>query len=139
MAINPFEIVKDINGPKKNLLRDGSITQADYVAYVINKSFSYFRDTVLIANEMNIRHDLSPDMQYDFYVAMVPKGKRFSKWFKPSEDLNITAIQEYYGFSREKAKFAAKVLNEAQLEKIKASLEHGGESKVKHGGAIIRD
>ena len=49
---NPFEFVKAINN-KQNIIRD-DLDEKAYNPYMINRAFSYFPDTVLLANEMNV-------------------------------------------------------------------------------------
>jgi hypothetical protein len=49
--VNPFEFVNDINHGKSNIMVD-DITEKAYNAFMVNRSLSYFNDTVLFANEM---------------------------------------------------------------------------------------
>lgn len=92
--LSPFDFINNINaGPSAgNLLEgctadDSESTPMDnpskqYVPFIINRSLSYFNDTVLFANEMNRHHSLPPKMQYDFYRHAMRPRKRFSKWAK---------------------------------------------------------
>ena len=85
---SPFTFISSINNGCKgeHLLEDCKADQSleiinpdsiekAYVPFVINRSFSYFRDTVIFANEMNINHTLPSRMQYDFYRNMVKYNK----------------------------------------------------------------
>ena len=59
--MNPFDYLNSINVSKQNLMRgsnDDAVAEKDYVPYMVNRGLSYFQDTVVIANEMNVHHDL---------------------------------------------------------------------------------
>ena len=101
--MNPFDYVKAINSTKKDIMVD-DISEAEYQAFVINRSLSYFPDTVLYANEMNLNSHLPARLQFDFFINIIKKRNRFSKWFKPIEIQSIDIVKEYYGYSNEKAK-----------------------------------
>ena len=55
--VKPFDYVNDINYGKKNIMVD-DIAEKNYNAFIVNRALSYFNDTVLYANEMNIHHSL---------------------------------------------------------------------------------
>jgi len=136
--LSPFDFVKSINGPveKANLFDgydaleeslDPDSPSKAYVPFVINRSLSYFQDTVLIANEMNRHHALPPKMQYDFLCSMVRPRKRFSKWTKKSPDpIEISAIMEYYGYSAHRAREAYELLSPDQLQLLIKATDKGG-------------
>ena len=55
--MNPFDYVNAINYSKKDIM----VTRDDekvYVPFMVNRSRSYFSDTLLLANEMNKFHHL---------------------------------------------------------------------------------
>lgn len=140
MAINPFEFVNDINGSKKNIIKNGDASESDYVPFVINKAFSYHLDTILYAQDMNMAHELPKMMQYEYYLNSIKKGKRFAKWHK-KEGINngVDVIRQYYGFSYSKAIQAAKVLTEDQVEELKEKMAVGGVSKEPAVGVNLND
>jgi len=61
--MNPFEYVNSINMTKKDIMID-DLSEKAYAPFMINRSLSYFNDTVLMANEMNIKHHLDAKLQY---------------------------------------------------------------------------
>ena len=65
--MNPFEYVNSINMTKKDLMVD-DIAEKGYAPFMINRSLSYFNDTVLMANEMNMHHHLDNKLQYSFLI-----------------------------------------------------------------------
>ena len=123
--MSPFEFVKAINN-KRNIIRD-DLDEKAYLPYMINHSLSYFPDTVLLANEMNINHHLDNKPQNDFFINTIRKNpKRFSKWNKTKSDADFEAVKEYYGYSNEKARSALSLLSTEQINIIKKKVDHGG-------------
>ena len=123
--MNPFEYVNAINMTKKNIMVD-DIAEKQYVPYMTNRSLSYFNDTVLIANEMNINHHLDNRLQFDFFINIIRKRKRFSKWFKPESQSDVEVVKAYYGYSNEKARQVLSLLTKEQLEVLKKKVDKGG-------------
>ena len=123
--MSPFEFVKAINN-KKDIIRD-DLDEKSYLPYMINHSFSYFPDTVIFANEMNINHHLDNKLQNDFFINTIRKNpKRFSKWNKVKHDGDFEAVKEYYGYSNEKTRSALSLLSTEQIDIIKKKVDHGG-------------
>ena len=63
--MNPYDYLNAINTTKKNVIVD-DVTEKGYSAFMVNRSLSYFNDTVLLANEMNRYHHLANKLQFDF-------------------------------------------------------------------------
>jgi len=123
--MSPFEFVKAINN-KQDIIRD-DLDEKSYLPYMINHSFSYFPDTVLLANEMNANHHLDNKLQNDFFINTIRKNpKRFSKWNKVKHDGDFEAVKEYYGYSNEKTRSALSLLSAEQINIIKQKVDHGG-------------
>ena len=135
--MNPFDYVTSINYSKKDVMED----EKTYNGFMVNRSLSYFSDTVVLANEMNRYHHLDNRLQYQFLINMVRKRKRFSKWAKPETHNDVDVVKEYYGFSYEKAKDALAILSEDQLAYIRDKLNQGGvnngDRNRKHGGVHV--
>jgi len=123
--MNPFEYVNSINFTKEDIMKD-DIDEKNYNSFVINRSLSYFNDTVLFANEMNRYHQLDNRLQYQFLINIIRKRKRFSKWFKPESVNDIEIIKEYYGYSDEKARDALALLSNSQMQELKRKVYKGG-------------
>lgn len=120
-----FDYVNAINYTKKDIMID-DITEKVYEPFVINRSLSYFEDTVLLANEMNINHHIDSRMQFDFLINTIRKRKRFSKWTKPDNSDVITAVMEYYKYSEEKVKAVLPMLGEDEIIRITEMVSKGG-------------
>ena len=126
--MNPFDYVSAINYNKKDIMVD-DITEKEYNAYIINKALSFFPDTILYANEMNKYHHLDHRLQFDFFINIIKKKQRFSKWLKPSEMENLELIKNYYGYSNEKAKSVLTLLSNEQIDELKRRMNKGGRTK----------
>lgn len=123
--MNPFEYLKSINESKKDIMVD-DFAEKEYNPFIINKGLSYFKDTVLYANEMNKNHTLDHRLQFDFLINIIRKKKRWSKWIKADEVANLELIKEYYGYSNEKAKSALSLMSNEQIEQLKNRIYKGG-------------
>ena len=123
--MNPFDYLNTINDTKKDIMVD-DIAEKAYASFVINRSLSYFPDTVCIANEMNRYHHLDKKLQYHFLINIIRKRKRFSKWIKPDLDSDIEVVKEYYGYSNEKAQQVHSLLSSEQIEELRKKVNKGG-------------
>ena len=126
--MNPFDYLKAINETKKDIMVD-DIAEKEYNPFIINRGLSFFRDTILYANEMNRFHHLDHRLQFDFFINIIKKKKRWSKWVKPQEVANLELIKEYYGYSNEKAKSALSLMSNEQIEELKQRIYKGGKRK----------
>jgi hypothetical protein len=120
--MNPFEFVKSINSTKKDIMEN----EKDYNAFMVNRSLSYFPDTVLYANEMNKYHHADNRLQYSFLINIIRKRNRFSKWNKNIESDNLNIVKMYYGYSNEKARDVLPLIDKQQLDILKDRINHGG-------------
>ena len=123
--VKPFDYVNDINYGKKNIMVD-DVAEKDYNAFIINRALSYFNDTVLYANEMNIHHSLDSKLQYSFLINIVRKQKRWSKWLKPNDVTNLELIKEYYGYNDFKAYQVISLLTPGQIKILHKKVNKGG-------------
>jgi len=118
--------LNSINFTKENLLIDDPTLLKEYPPFIINRCLSGHLDCVLFANEMNKYHFLDKDMQYNFYINIVRKRKRFSPWLKKEKVSDLEYVKRYYQYNNEKASQALKILSNEQIEFIKQRLETGG-------------
>ena len=120
-----FDYLNAINMTKQDVLVD-DLAEKDYNAFVVNRSLSYFPDTVLLANEMNIRHHADHRLQFDFFINTIRKAKRFSKWAKADNTEALQTVKEYYGYSNEKARQALTLLTDDEVNELKRKVYKGG-------------
>ena len=123
--MNPFEYLNAINVTKKDIMID-DVAERQYNGFMVNRGLSYFNDTVLMANEMNIHHQIDNRLQFDFYINIIRKRKRFSKWTKPDALGDVEVVKEYYGYSNEKARQALTLLTSEQINDLKKKVYKGG-------------
>ena len=121
--MSPFDIINSITFTKKRLIDDSN--EKDYNAFQVNKGLSYFKDTIFIAQEMNINYHLDPLLQHDYLFNSVRKQKRFAKWIKKEKDADIEAVKTYFNYSYRKAQEACMILNSKQIDYIKEKVKGG--------------
>ena len=134
-----FDIVSNINsGPKsKDILEDATAYSEEavsvdspekaYVPFMVNRSLSYFQDTILFANEMNRYAALPARMQYDFLRNTIRPRRRLSKWFKAvPDDKDVEVIKEQYGYSSEKAREVLPLFTADALAELHKLRDKGG-------------
>ena len=126
--MNPFEYVNAINTGKKDIMID-DVAEKSYSSFTINRSLSYFNDTVLAANEMNKHHHLDKKLQFHFLINIIRKRKRFSKWDKPELVSDVEVVKEYYGYSNEKARQVLPLLTSDQIMNLREKVNKGGRRK----------
>jgi len=127
--MNPFDYLNAINHGKNDVIRDSDnpeLAEKLYSPYLINRGLSYFIDTIYAANEMNVHHDIDPLLQFDFLINIVRKNKRYSKWYKPQPDDDVSTVMQYYDYSQDKARQVVDLLTKDQLTIISKSQSKGG-------------
>lgn len=127
--MTPFDYINSINTTKKDLMVD-DLAEKQYVPFVVNRSLSYFPDTVRIANEMNQCAHIDSRLQYDFYLNMVRRRKRFSKWGKADKSKDLELIKTCYGYSNEKALQVLPLLSDDQLKILRNKSQIGGKTRT---------
>lgn len=113
---------------KKQIEIDG-----DYSQWRTNSVLCNHRDLIYFVNEVNVNHNITDRMHYDYLYNSIRKQKR---WYKAEtkeekkarekkEEL-ITLVSQYYKYNVVRAKEVLKVLTPEQIEKIKKGREKGG-------------
>ena len=128
---NPFDYVNSIYKGKPNMMRDSEndiLAEKSYSAYLTNKALSYYPDTILHANMMNMNHHIDNRPQYEFLLNSVkPSGKnRYKKWVKEKPYDDVVLVCEAYNVNKEVAKRYLEIISPEQLEMIKKEQEKGG-------------
>ena len=121
---NPFVYADAVSFTKKEII-DTPAAEAGYIPFMVNKAMSYHHDAIMAANAMNMNGHIDNKMQFDYLLHKLNKRKRFAKWAKPMNDLDIDAIMEYYRYSRKKAEQVLGVLSQDQIQLIHAKIYKG--------------
>ena len=124
MSGNPFDVVNAVSFSKKPEVYTDD--PSAYVPFIINRSLSYFPDTVLYANEMNRLAGLDTLLQFSYLINIIRPRRRFSKWAKRQDDENLELVKSYYGMNNTRARQALEVLTADQLITMKQKTETGG-------------
>lgn len=109
----PFSYVNAVNEAK-----DIEVT-SEYSQYLMNRNFSMFNDTILIANHANSLQNIDNELHFKFYRNLVNRRKRYFRWPKTNSSDDINIISEYFQFSIEKALEALRILSDEQIMFIK--------------------
>jgi hypothetical protein len=128
---SPFEFMTAVSETKKDMIAQEPEVAKDYVAYIINRGFGFFPDTVLHANEMNIHSCIPDTAQFYYYMGSLRKRKRFSKWHKLEKNDDIVMVQKLYGVRPEIAKQYLKLLTEQNLSDLRTLSETGEQKPTK--------
>ena len=118
--------LNSLNFTKENLLENDPHLAKEYPPYIINRCFSGHMDAVMYAQEMNKYHFLDKDLQYNFYLNILRKRKRFSPWIRKDKDSDLDIVKSYYGYSNEKARQVMRILSTEQINYMKQRLDIGG-------------
>jgi hypothetical protein len=127
--MNPFDFLNAINYTKIDVISTSENPEKAeklYNPYLVNRGLSYFQDTVLYCNEMNLRHHMDKKLQFDFLLNSIRKNKRFSKWHKAEVDEDTQLISDYYKCNIRKAKEIQSILSTDQLRELKQKMHVGG-------------
>ena len=128
MAYELKEYLNSINLTKENLMEtDDPMWEKKYYPFIINKCVAPFNDTIMLVNEMNMRHHLDTKLQYNFLLNTIRPKKRYAPWVKADKLKNLEYVKEYYGYSNSKSKSVLDILNDEQIEFIKTKLYKGGQ------------
>ena len=121
------DYLKAINTTKEPLMdSDDQFIERDYTPFLVNRCLPFFPDTILQANEMNVRSSVDKKMQFDFLSSTIRKGRRYSPWIKETLPDDIEIVKEYFNYSNKKAKEALDVLTDGDIVNIKNKLSKGG-------------
>jgi len=125
MAQSFIEYLNSINSTKVNLVRtaqDPSVEAPGIPMFMVMRSLSYHQNAILLVNELNRRSTkdfgLTPQMQYEYLLNVLPKGKRFAKWEKSAKDEAIETIKSLYKYSHEAAKDVVSLLSESDIRQL---------------------
>lgn len=130
-GLTPFDFIKSVSNTKTDLIAGDPEIEKQYNAFITNRGFGYFMDTVLYANQMNMHADIPQKAQYYYYMHSLRKQNRFSKWHKLTPNPDLQLIQQVYNVRTEVAKEYLKILSKDDLKKLKALTETGEGSKKK--------
>jgi hypothetical protein len=121
-----------INYSKEGLLDgENNPSEKEYVPYIINHSLSYFPDTIMQSNQMNVTPGIAKKMHFDYLRHSIRQRKRFSKWLKDDHGMLelMELLKEVYGYSYKRSKEVLELLSEDDIKKLKEQTYRGGTQK----------
>jgi hypothetical protein len=118
----PFDFINSVSESSDNQILTGELDPNEYNAFMVNRGLSLHMDTILLADEMNMRPSIPPSCQYHFLHTLVSKRKRWSKWPKKLSGKNdqevLNTLQKYHKLSLDKSLEMIKFLSEDQKKEI---------------------
>lgn len=124
-----FDFVSDICEHKK--YRFDEDTKSVYASFMVNRALMQHIDTILLANEVNKRPAMTPEMSHDFLFYSVDAKRRYGKWAKKNDDnLDIiNHIRSLYSINYDHALMYLDLLDEDEINQIKIKMNaKGGKS-----------
>ena len=119
-------IIPSILLTKANAFQE-DLDYSDYNPFIVNRALSYHLDCILIVNQMNMQSFLDKDMQYFYFINTIrPIKRKFQPWQKALINNDLDHIREFFGFSKQKAAEALKLLSVEQIDIIKEKTNKGG-------------
>lgn len=129
MIMKPFDFINQINFGKQDIMTgtdNDELAESIYSPFLTNRSLSYFPDTILYSNEMNINHHIDNKLQYHFLINTIRPRKRFSKWAKKDNSEDFELVKQYFNYNDSKTVEALSILTDEQINIIKKRLIKGG-------------
>lgn len=123
---NLGDFLKSINKNKDPIMDKDDLAEKEYLPFVVNRTLSYFPDTVLYANEINALPFAENKLQFDFLRLVIRPRNRFSRWTKPEKDDKVDRIKAAYGYNNQRAREVTDLLGDEEMEIIMKSQEKGG-------------
>lgn len=127
--MSPFDYIKAVSETKENIIsgtENDELAEKSYNPFIVNRGLSFYPDTILYVNELNLRPLLDKKPQFLYLLNTLRPRKRYTKWLKEEKNEEIEIVSEYFGYSKAKAKDVVKILSSDQLKIIKTQLEKGG-------------
>lgn len=117
---NPFDFVNSINAGNDIIgsAEDPSKAEEGYNPHLTNRAFSNHVDSVMYANEMNMRWGLDKSLQYYYYLYTLRPRKRYGKWHKASPKKNVQAVQALFPCNDQRAVTVLSLLTKDQIKQI---------------------
>lgn len=132
-STSPFDYVNTINGhASNNMMREtenDDLAEKMYNPWVVNLALSYFPDTILHCNMVNMYPQMDKRPQYEFLLNSIRPKKRRSKWVKNTGDEDLDAVCKHYECNRNVGKDYLSLLSEEQINMIKQKQKTGGIEK----------
>ena len=90
------------------------------------KFLSQFEDSILYANEINIRPHMDNRLKLDFFInTLRPRFRKVGKvTYKTSDDIDL--IMKYYNYNESKAKSVLNLFDDESLNELKRLTNEGG-------------
>jgi hypothetical protein len=134
--IDTFLIFQDLSSCKKNIAGEwkrefGEFPSKQYSKFFADMLAACSKDLIFLAEEMNERPSIPPEMHHLFYFHSIPGRRRFAKLFKEDKSRSeaISALSDYFGWARGEASKNLAMFSQEEISAIQAHLLKEGEAK----------
>jgi hypothetical protein len=116
--LSPFFFISDLSYEKRYVFNEN--IEHNYIPFITNKNYSFSKETILLANKMNMNL-YTKKMHFDFYFSALSKKRRYNKWIKKVKEKidDISFIKELYLCNEKRAIEHLSILDKRQLTKLK--------------------
>ena len=128
-SFGPFDYIKAIQQTKVDIIRTSDnpdLAEKDYNPFITNKALSFHVDSILYCNEMNTRHGLDKQLQFDYFINTVRSMKRPYVWLKKTSDEDIKFLKETFEMNDTRAKEAYAVMGPEKVAELRKNIVTGG-------------
>lgn len=133
--LNIFDLINDISlhgSLISGYLSEHDSPQPEYNAFMINKAFGNYQDTIMITNLINQRYWIPNSAHYAFLYNSLSKRKRFGKWYKQENDIDkMKLLSQYFDCSIKEMRKNVSALTKEQINTILELLIPKNEHKRK--------
>lgn len=122
-----FDYLGALNNTKENLLHttDPEVLKG-FDPFMVRRGLAQSKDTLVVAEQMNKLHAITPWMQWSYAFHTIPARKRYDKWSKKgATDPDVKLLSDYFYISMEKASEYLRFLPSEVLAEIRQKVERG--------------
>lgn len=118
--VNPFDYIKALSYTKENVIDTLGIEE--YIPFLANLAFALHKDSILYANDMNMRPGIDKELNWSYYYNGLPKRQRFAEWPKKRKEIandDVIVIMELYNINRTNAELYAGLISDNDMNKLR--------------------
>jgi len=119
--MNLFDHLNNISWQKQFDVINNEADMKNYNDFMINRYLSMDRECLFYSYLISKAQSLSKQTKYLFYLHMIPKRKRFFKYYK-NDPSKLNIIQQYYKCDENEALQYLEVLSNSQVNKLEQIL-----------------
>jgi hypothetical protein len=128
--MSPFDFINSINRSKPDMMKDDPSCEKEYNAFIVNRAFSYFPDTIEHAQNMNMYPNLPSRLQYDYMRKAIKPRNRFTKWAKKTSTDDVDFLKKHFSINQNRAEEARRLITDEQMKMIRERYDNDQPKRV---------